>query len=236
MSCSMLWPQDERRRRKWRRRERPADRAICHCKRKIHTHTHRCGAGTSADGPIKSRDQRKGFPSKVELKPLTCKFSFAPSHLSVLVESELNTRRTQDSYIAVRKCPWVLNSPLYKLNFFYCRLPATGTCWPHPGRHTCTHWWSSSQLDGVKPIQIICIQTPLPVLCISSLLAFAVCLLGPRDFLPRGSGIVTRRPLVLQLMNCPTGTNTPHINICAVLFFCCLPGCFELVLSDLLQL
>ncbi|XP_027881145.1 dynamin-1a isoform X8 [Xiphophorus couchianus] len=25
-----------------------------------------------------------------------------------------------------------------------------------------------------------------------------------RDFLPRGSGIVTRRPLVLQLMNCPT--------------------------------
>ena len=26
-----------------------------------------------------------------------------------------------------------------------------------------------------------------------------------RDFLPRGSGIVTRRPLVLQLINCPTG-------------------------------
>jgi len=28
-----------------------------------------------------------------------------------------------------------------------------------------------------------------------------------RDFLPRGSGIVTRRPLVLQLVNCPTGKN-----------------------------
>ena len=26
-----------------------------------------------------------------------------------------------------------------------------------------------------------------------------------RDFLPRGSGIVTRRPLVLQLMNNPSG-------------------------------
>jgi len=26
-----------------------------------------------------------------------------------------------------------------------------------------------------------------------------------RDFLPRGSGIVTRRPLILQLINCPTG-------------------------------
>uniref|UniRef100_A0A8C5CEB7 Interferon-induced GTP-binding protein Mx n=1 Tax=Gadus morhua TaxID=8049 RepID=A0A8C5CEB7_GADMO len=28
-----------------------------------------------------------------------------------------------------------------------------------------------------------------------------------KDFLPRGSGIVTRRPLVLQLINCPTGKN-----------------------------
>lgn len=26
-----------------------------------------------------------------------------------------------------------------------------------------------------------------------------------RDFLPRGSGIVTRRPLILQLVNCKTG-------------------------------
>ncbi len=26
-----------------------------------------------------------------------------------------------------------------------------------------------------------------------------------RDFLPRGSGIVTRRPLILQLINGPTG-------------------------------
>ena len=31
--------------------------------------------------------------------------------------------------------------------------------------------------------------------------AFRVC----RDFLPRGSGIVTRRPLVLQLINNKTG-------------------------------
>lgn len=28
---------------------------------------------------------------------------------------------------------------------------------------------------------------------------------SPRDFLPRGSGIVTRRPLILQLINCLTG-------------------------------
>jgi dynamin GTPase len=28
--------------------------------------------------------------------------------------------------------------------------------------------------------------------------------LYPRDFLPRGSGIVTRRPLILQLINGPT--------------------------------
>lgn len=30
-----------------------------------------------------------------------------------------------------------------------------------------------------------------------------------RDFLPRGSGIVTRRPLVLQLVNATTGTCPP---------------------------
>lgn len=29
-----------------------------------------------------------------------------------------------------------------------------------------------------------------------------------RDFLPRGSGIVTRRPLVLQLVNATTGTRS----------------------------
>lgn len=28
-----------------------------------------------------------------------------------------------------------------------------------------------------------------------------------RDFLPRGSGIVTRRPLILQLINGPAGKN-----------------------------
>ncbi|XP_029676804.1 dynamin-like [Formica exsecta] len=28
-----------------------------------------------------------------------------------------------------------------------------------------------------------------------------------KDFLPRGSGIVTRRPLILQLINCPTDRN-----------------------------
>lgn len=31
-----------------------------------------------------------------------------------------------------------------------------------------------------------------------------------RDFLPRGSGIVTRRPLVLQLVNASTGTCPPQ--------------------------
>ncbi|KAK6523759.1 vacuolar protein sorting-associated protein 1 [Arthrobotrys megalospora] len=33
-----------------------------------------------------------------------------------------------------------------------------------------------------------------------------------RDFLPRGTGIVTRRPLVLQLINRPAGTNNPTLN------------------------
>ena len=39
-----------------------------------------------------------------------------------------------------------------------------------------------------------------------------------RDFLPRGSGIVTRRPLVLQLVNATTGMGFPswglisHLN------------------------
>lgn len=40
--------------------------------------------------------------------------------------------------------------------------------------------------------------------------ALTVCFLCCRDFLPRGSGIVTRRPLVLQLINCPTGNNAPQ--------------------------
>lgn len=50
----------------------------------------------------------------------------------------------------------------------------------------------------IKLLQITLIQTGT---CLKP-----VCLLCYRDFLPRGSGIVTRRPLVLQLMNCPTGT------------------------------
>ena len=33
-----------------------------------------------------------------------------------------------------------------------------------------------------------------------------------RDFLPRGSGIVTRRPLVLQLINRPSGANTEKVD------------------------
>lgn len=36
-----------------------------------------------------------------------------------------------------------------------------------------------------------------------------------RDFLPRGSGIVTRRPLVLQLINSNTGKNSP-VDQCKV--------------------
>lgn len=35
-----------------------------------------------------------------------------------------------------------------------------------------------------------------------------------RDFLPRGSGIVTRRPLVLQLINSPTGTSSLILLTC----------------------
>lgn len=35
--------------------------------------------------------------------------------------------------------------------------------------------------------------------------SLTLCVLRHRDFLPRGSGIVTRRPLVLQLINSPTG-------------------------------
>lgn len=57
-----------------------------------------------------------------------------------------------------------------------------------------------------------------PVLYISLTFGLAACLLRYRDFLPRGSGIVTRRPLVLQLMNCPTGTTRAHMNICAGVF------------------
>lgn len=41
-----------------------------------------------------------------------------------------------------------------------------------------------------------------------------------RDFLPRGSGIVTRRPLVLQLINCPTGEcqlSGVHVLWCHIL-------------------
>ena len=34
---------------------------------------------------------------------------------------------------------------------------------------------------------------------------FFLSILFFRDFLPRGSGIVTRRPLILQLINGPTG-------------------------------
>ncbi|PLW44508.1 hypothetical protein PCASD_11463 [Puccinia coronata f. sp. avenae] len=33
-----------------------------------------------------------------------------------------------------------------------------------------------------------------------------------RDFLPRGTGIVTRRPLVLQLINCPATAKPPWAN------------------------
>lgn len=48
----------------------------------------------------------------------------------------------------------------------------------------------------------------LPRLSVSPTIISIVCLTSCyRDFLPRGSGIVTRRPLVLQLMNAPTGKN-----------------------------
>ena len=36
-----------------------------------------------------------------------------------------------------------------------------------------------------------------------------------RDFLPRGSGIVTRRPLILQLINVPTDDDTPEAHTSA---------------------
>ena len=52
-----------------------------------------------------------------------------------------------------------------------------------------------------------------------SLLTTVLCVLCFRDFLPRGSGIVTRRPLVLQLMNCPTGKYMLTINAKEVLLF-----------------
>lgn len=49
--------------------------------------------------------------------------------------------------------------------------------------------------------------SPSALLLVLLTIFLGVCLLCYRDFLPRGSGIVTRRPLVLQLMNCPTGKN-----------------------------
>ena len=38
----------------------------------------------------------------------------------------------------------------------------------------------------------------------TALLFYFLIFLNSRDFLPRGSGIVTRRPLILQLINGPT--------------------------------
>lgn len=47
----------------------------------------------------------------------------------------------------------------------------------------------------------------VPLHCCLLTISLSVRLLCYRDFLPRGSGIVTRRPLVLQLINSPTGKN-----------------------------
>lgn len=41
------------------------------------------------------------------------------------------------------------------------------------------------------------------------------CFFSNRDFLPRGSGIVTRRPLILQLLSANTGRHT-HVHSCGL--------------------
>ena len=49
-----------------------------------------------------------------------------------------------------------------------------------------------------------------------------------RDFLPRGSGICTRRPLVLQLINLPAGskkTKKGMLVLCVCVFCCCCCCC-----------
>jgi hypothetical protein len=40
-----------------------------------------------------------------------------------------------------------------------------------------------------------------------------------KDFLPRGSGIVTRRPLILQLIHCPVSSKSSSIDTIAARLF-----------------
>ncbi|KAJ4173428.1 Dynamin- GTPase protein [Fusarium falciforme] len=44
-----------------------------------------------------------------------------------------------------------------------------------------------------------------------------------RDFLPRGSGIVTRRPLILQLINVPDDEGAPDPSRSLSISRCCPP-------------
>lgn len=55
-------------------------------------------------------------------------------------------------------------------------------------------------------ISLLSIVLTLFVFCVVITVTFLFVLI--RDFLPRGSGIVTRRPLILQLVNSNAGENT----------------------------
>jgi len=50
-----------------------------------------------------------------------------------------------------------------------------------------------------------------------------------RDFLPRGSGIVTRRPLLLQLISIPTDDKDIRMQECGGMDFVC--GCVMAILN-----
>lgn len=54
-------------------------------------------------------------------------------------------------------------------------------------------------------ISLLSIVLTLFVFCVVITVTFLFVLI--RDFLPRGSGIVTRRPLILQLVNSNAGEN-----------------------------
>lgn len=112
-----------------------------------------------------------------------------------------------------------------------CKSPsALACCWPRSGTVSSRFKLYASKLRAgwYDTCDVTCLMR-------SSTLGLAVCLLRYRDFLPRGSGIVTRRPLVLQLMNCPTGTDTcPFVQVflSSRLFWTC---CFRLV-TDLMRI
>lgn len=86
--------------------------------------------------------------------------------------------------------------------FLSCPLPFMNPL----GSGVVRHFWGAlrppvagqASLGHREPPQTLTLLSP-PIHC--------------RDFLPRGSGIVTRRPLVLQLVNATTGMGFPSLDL-----------------------